>query len=161
MRPETKAFLEAFHARPLFGSVGEPTALVPEPSVGSWKVAAKKCKSKEWSYIQIDTSNILRSNLAAVDMKAFRKWNGIVRSVRPKFVAHVELEVIRAVEDEKLRKSVIDSVNWDILFACMELEYAANRPPRFYERLAAIYLDGHFPCGWHGKYPNAGGILVH
>ncbi len=161
MTRETTDFLKQLKSATLFRSVGKATDLVPLPTVNDWHAAIKECASQEWSYIQTDTSNILRSHIASVDMKAFRKWNDVVQSMYPLYQDWVARAVGSALQDYKSVQSVIDSTMWDVLFICMEFEYANCKPPLFYQNLASIYLDGHFPCGWRGKYPSAGDLKIY
>jgi hypothetical protein len=35
----------------------------------------------------------------------------------------------------------------------MEAEYADVCPPGFFTSIAHWYLNGHFPCGWWGAFP--------
>jgi hypothetical protein len=47
-----------------------------------------------------------------------------------------------------------NTLRWDILGACMELEYADIREPGFFCGLMAWYLAGRFPCGWGERGEN-------
>ena len=49
-------------------------------------------------------------------------------------------------------------MQWDILGACIEMEYADLCPPGFYTNLASWYVKEHFPCGWQGVFPQ--GMLI-
>lgn len=161
MTPDTDRFLKKLKELRLFRNVGQPTALVPSPSIHDWHSASTLCSSAEWNYIQTDTSNILRSHIASVDMKAFRKWNKVVQSMYPFYQDWVIRTVGELLPGLESVQSVIGSAKWDILFVCLEHEYSSCNPPSFYQTLSAIYLDGHFPCGWEGKYPSEGKLLIY
>jgi hypothetical protein len=53
----------------------------------------------------------------------------------------------------KLPKCFLDTVGWDMIAICQELEFADLVPPRFFAERAKWYLAGHFPCGWEGDFP--------
>jgi hypothetical protein len=57
------------------------------------------------------------------------------------------------VEANHLPRGFVDTVQWDILRLCMEAEYADVFPPGFYASQAYWYMQGHFPCGWEGEFP--------
>jgi hypothetical protein len=48
----------------------------------------------------------------------------------------------------------------DITGACMEAEYADVCPPGFFTSIAHWYINGHFPCGWWGAFPQ-GKLVVY
>lgn len=56
------------------------------------------------------------------------------------------------MESHKLPKAFSDTVHWDILHACMEIEYSDVRQPAFFSNQVDWYLAGHFPCGWDGSF---------
>ena len=64
------------------------------------------------------------------------------------------------MRENNLPKVFEDTVQWDILGVCMEAEYADIFQPGFYASQAYWYINGHFPCGWEGKFPN-GKLIVY
>ena len=71
----------------------------------------------------------------------------------------VEEKVRPIAEREGLSTKFEACVKWDLLGYCRDLEYGDN-PNSFFLRQGDIYLRGHFPCGWNGKYPN-GWLVVY
>ncbi len=51
-------------------------------------------------------------------------------------------------------------VNYDIMGLCMEAEYADVCPRGFFTSIGHWYLNGHFPCGWWGAFPQ-GKLVVY
>ena len=48
-------------------------------------------------------------------------------------------------------KNIKDSVSWDIMGLCLEIEYSDIVNPIFFiPHLDPWYASGHFPCGWDG-----------
>jgi hypothetical protein len=81
----------------------------------------------------------------------FRQWNDVVDAVKAVLHPLVKKKVtpvLRRLELPGGPKAVEDCVRWDVLHACMELEYADVCRPGFGNGLMRWYLAGRFPCGW-------------
>jgi hypothetical protein len=65
------------------------------------------------------------------------------------------------IEDNKLPKIFLDTVDWDIINLCIECEFADFVPPGFYVGQAYWYVVGHFPCGWSGPLSRGGRIIIY
>jgi hypothetical protein len=156
--PRTEAFLLAISKAPLLAHVGEPLPAVPAAHgallISSWSEALEESRHEAWSEITLDARGDLTSFLAHHHMERDRKWNEITAEIRPRVLALVTPVCEAVTQREKLSKSPLATVSWDLLAACMEYEYADLRPPGLYDRLASLYLLGRFPCGWQGDYPN-------
>ena len=87
-----------------------------------------------------------------------RKWNEIVNGLKKTLIPFVQGKIEPVVWEHRLPKAFEHVVQWDILHACMETEYADVYPTGFYANLASWYIKGHFPCGWQGVFPQ--GILI-
>jgi hypothetical protein len=64
------------------------------------------------------------------------------------------------IQQHHLSKAFEDAVQWDILHACIEAEYADVYPPGFFASQAYWYVKSHFPCGWEGEFPE-GKLIVY
>jgi hypothetical protein len=156
--PRTEQFLDAISKTPLLAHAGEPLPATPAGAdavlVASWAQAFESRRSEDWREVQLEARGDLTSFLAHQHMDRYKKWNQITGGIRPR-VLELATPVCEAVaRREKLSASLLASVSWDLLAACMEYEFADLRPPGFYDRLASLYLLGRFPCGWQGEYPN-------
>src|SRR5262245_3964859 len=84
----------------------------------------------------------------------YQEWNNLVGEIK------VILEPLAEKKGRGLAlpvpawTTVMSALKWDILHACMELEYADLRPPGFFCGLMDFYLGGHFPCGWGERRPD-------
>ena len=62
-------------------------------------------------------------------------------------------KIVAVVRENSLPEIFNIQVNYDIAGACMEAEYADVCPPGFFTRIGHWYVNGHFPCGWWGAFP--------
>jgi hypothetical protein len=154
MRQKTKKLLQKLDDADWFTSVGRP---LPAPLrgsvivVGSWQEAVACCSSDEWSNYTLEQRNQLTMFLHAQAPERYDRWNDIVEDVKEVLVPLVERKtsiLAGQLESPEDQTAVMHSVRWDILGACMELEYADVREPGFFCGLMPWYLDGRFLCGW-------------
>jgi hypothetical protein len=90
----------------------------------------------------------------------FPQWDRIREELKPTISALVMEKTSPAVEKTGLPDVVIKRATWDILYMAMEHEFADVVPASFFDAMAAVYLHGHFPCGWEGNWPE-GQLLVY
>lgn len=69
-------------------------------------------------------------------------------------------DTARIIELNRLPREFRGAVDWDVLHACMEAEYADVFQPGFYASQAYWYVKGHFPCGWQGAFLS-GKLVIH
>jgi hypothetical protein len=155
---KTRATLDELNRAAWVSAVGEPVsgAFVV---LRSWAEAAASCGSPEWQELLLEASNRYCESVAARSRKRWDEWNRIVGEVKPFAEELVERKVCSTVEANGLAKVFPDTVRWDILHACMEAEYADVFPPGFFASQAYWYVQGHFPCGWVGSFPEGRLVL--
>ena len=83
----------------------------------------------------------------------------IIKEIKALMEPLVEEKVRPIAEREGLSPQFEASVKWDLLGYCKELEYG-DTADAFFLRLGDLYMSGHFPCGWNGKYPH-GWLVVY
>jgi hypothetical protein len=156
----SKALLAKLEETDWFRSVGEPIADATVPRIRSWKEAVALRTSRLQKNIANESANALTEKLCFEFPKRYHgKWNKLVTAVRKIWDPISATKIKKVMMDNKLNIAFVDSVNWDILFSCMELEYADLVPPRFFKERLDWYLAGHFPCGWDGVFPD-GRLIV-
>jgi hypothetical protein len=165
MTPETQALLGKLDAAAWFGSIGRPLPDGVRPaviSVSSWAEAIASGSSDEWSDFVLEQQNGLTMHLHTHARGRYQRWNEIVQSVQTATVPLVRQKL--ATVGEQLGPDGLalleGAVQWDVLGACMELEYADLRGPGFFCGLIAWYLDGRYPCGW-GEIDETGKLLLY
>jgi len=157
MHPRTLASLDQLRAADWFRNVGicdAENAIV----LGSWAEAIASCSSTNWENLCLEAANQYCERLVERSPDRFSAWNDVANDVKPSVVALVAEKAAHVVAAHALPKVFVDTVNWDILHLAMEAEFADVYPPGFYASQAFWYLNGHFPCGWDGAFPE--GTLV-
>lgn len=166
MKPKTERLLDALDRTAWFSTVGQapPESLrgtvVP---VASWAEAVECCSSDEWSNFTLEQQNSLTMHLHTHARDRYRNWNDIVDSVKAVSTPLLErwlAPALAALGSAEAQASVVAAAEWDILGACMELEYADIRAPSFFCGLMPWYISGRFPCGWGERTP-AGAIQLY
>ena len=86
-------------------------------------------------------------------MERLRLWNDTVDEVNKITRPLVGRKIAAIIRENNLPEIFNIQVNHDITLLCMEAEYADVCPPGFFTRIGYWYLNGHFPCGWWGAFP--------
>lgn len=136
-----------------FSAVGNP-ASSDLSTVSSWAEAIEQCASLEWENLCLDAVNRFRSRIGEVAPERLQHWNTIVERMKAVSMPLVRMKVVRVVSQHTLPKVFEDTVQWDVLHLLMEAQYADIIAPSFYASQAFWYINGRFPCGWVGSFPN-------
>jgi hypothetical protein len=121
--------------------------------VTSWPEAIEHCGSFDWEDLRLDALNQYRLYIAERSMERLRLWNGTVREVKKVSGPLVERKIAAVLRKHALPEIFKILVCGDITLACMEAEYADVCPPGFFTSIGDWYVNGHFPCGWWGVFP--------
>lgn len=160
MHPRTSRALSQLDEADWFCRVGaddtEGFAIV----VSSWEEAVAYCASPETKALWLEAANQLRLRVLERSKERYRQWNEIAREVRPIVDSFVSGKIERVLSANNLPKAFGDHVRWEIAHLFMECEYADVYPPGFFASHAYWYIQGHFPCGWKGIFPNDGKLVV-
>ena len=115
--------------------------------------AMESCTSLERKDTQLEAANLIRDALVTKFRDRYGQWNRIAEELKGMTVPLVNDHIERVVKENALPEAFSHSVHWHILHACIETEYSDIVQPRFYTELARWYINGHFPCGWDGQFP--------
>ena len=160
MNSRSEEFLATLERIDWFSCVGLRD-LEPATVLDSWKEAIIFATDRrQWESFRLERRNELTVFLHQDAMDRYRKWNDITADLKERIVPMVRRKITSVSVEHKLPESFEHCVRWDILGACMEIEYSDLRPAGFYMEMAAVYLKGHFPCGWDGLYPS-GHFLIY
>jgi hypothetical protein len=158
MHPRTRATLDELERSDWFSAVGQRVE-GPFIVVGSWEEAMKWCGSDAWQDLILEASNRYCEAIARRSLDRWNSWNEIVEEIRPVVTALVRRKIRSMVANHNLPKVFEDTVQWDILHLCMEAEYTDVYPPGFFASQSFWYVNGHFPCGWEGPFPEGKLVL--
>ena len=157
MKPHVQQKLDQIFNYPFFESVGKP--LPPTvSSVKNWTQAAKTCGFVKWNNNQLMARNGLQHAIEKQYPKLgmwerFQEWNPLCEELRPAILSFVDTLLPKIPVKDKELKNIRNSVSWDIMFTCLEIEYNDIVNPIFYiPHLDPWYASGHFPCGWDGDW---------
>ena len=157
MHQQTRAMLELLRDAHWFSRVGVHDTL-DAIVLASWHEAVAHCDALDWENLGIDMMNAYRRRLQLRSKECWAKWNDTVNALKEDLIPFVHGKVEGVVREHRLPKAFEDTVQWDMLFVCMEAEHADVCPVGFYTNLASWYAKGHFPCGWKGVFPQ--GMLI-
>jgi hypothetical protein len=121
--------------------------------VATWPEAMDRYDSSAWDDLQLEALNQYRECIARRSRERLQLWNDTVREVNEISRPLVDRKIATVVREHALPEIFKICVNWDIGSFCMEAEYADLCPPGFFTNLGHWYLNGHFPCGWSGVFP--------
>jgi hypothetical protein len=121
--------------------------------VTSWPEAIVRCSSYEWEDLRLDALNQCRLCIAERSMERLRLWNDTVDEVKKTTGPLVDGKIAGVVREHALPEIFRIRVHSDITIVCMESEYADVCPPGFFTSISNWYINGHFPCGWWGIFP--------
>jgi hypothetical protein len=148
-----------------FSCCGKPLSLdlsMPTEPVGSWPEAVVNCAESVWENVELEAQNQLTLWLHQNDRKNYRKWNALVDQHKAAVLEPLtEEKWIPYQQAHGLTMAIVHSVQWDILGALMANSYLRNgHRCGFFLELLWVYEAGHFPCGWHGEWPQ-GKLVVY
>jgi hypothetical protein len=159
MHDRTKATLDQLGQAEWFRAVGQQDTDAARV-LTSWEEAVQSCASLAWENLLLEALNQYRERLLSRSKERFRQWNRIVEELKPITMPLVVGKIARVVREHDLPQVFADTVQWDILGVTMEAEYADVYPPGFYASQAYWYVQGHFPCGWEGDFPE-GRLIIY
>ena len=152
MHPRTIATLEQLRSAEWFSNTGGP-ASHRVITVSSWQEAIESCQSEEWQELLLEAANRYSEAVLRRSKERFRQWNDVAHEVKSATEPLVQQKIASVVEQNRLPKVFADTVSWDISHCCMESEYADVFEPGFFASQAFWYVNGRFPCGWVGSFP--------
>lgn len=127
--------------------------------LSSWEEAIEMCAGIEWENIQLHAANQLTIKLHFEAMDEYRRWNDIVKDIKPFICDFVARKINLVVREHHLPKVFEDSINWDMINLAMECEYSDIIKPSFFAGNSFWYAKGHFPCGWKGSFPGGHPVI--
>lgn len=159
MQERTALVLEQLRRTAWFANFGTPISSSDILAVSCWDDAMGYGGKPEWECLRLDIMN-QESNVVLDHFgdDAF-PWNDVADEIRPQIRAMTEKSLASLGLSPRGHDVVRAQAGWDTLLACLEVEYSDLVTCEFYRRLLRWYLEGHWPCGWEGKYPS-GKLIV-
>ena len=164
LRPATLATIERFKRANWFAQVGKNLIdsgeiSVPITIVSSWEKATRQCESDEWDLTLNESTNEFTNRLVRASKEEFRTWNDHVIAVKEVSKPLVEEKMAEAKQKHDLSSAVSDAMRWIVTLTLTEAEYAHVVDSGNHSKLSFWIVNGHFPCGWKGEFPNGNPII--
>lgn len=122
--------------------------------LNSWKEAEKKISYSKWENLCIDRHGDLTVFLCLNHGEEYNKyWNEKVGIIKENYISIIEDKINPILLGNILSNKILNNMKWNILSLFMLEFYSEFYTSEFYEDMLKIYLAGHLPCGWSGKYP--------
>ncbi|WP_156647822.1 hypothetical protein [Methylobacterium sp. Leaf87] len=156
--PRTIATLDRLDKAEWFSRLGEidfETSIF----VKNWEEAHSYASSIAWENLKIEAANRIRIQLLSRNKRRFNEWNMVASTIRPFAIALVKDKFESIDLNAAFSEKIASNTRWDIIHLCMECEYLDIIEPGFFHSLAFYYVEGHFPCGFKGEFPNGKQIV--
>lgn len=151
----SKEFIGIIMECELLGRCGEKDGMEFDVEyVNSEAKAIKLIKGIKWENTCLESRGDFTEFLSRNHRDVFKKnWNVVVDEIKSKYMNEIREKIENKWVDEKSKQYVIDDVQFNVLTLFMLDYYSEYYQSDFYEKMLAIYLSGHLPCGWSGEYP--------
>jgi len=161
----TVATLQELEKAKWFSRVGQPFTNegkieLPVVIVPSWKDAMNYCSADEWGLVLNESTNLFTEKLRKESVEEFQTWNDRVADVKKVSVPLVKRKIEAVQREHNLPEIFELTVHAQISMVLMEAEYAHVIEPENFAKLAFWFVNGHFPCGWKGEFPN-GNLVIY
>ncbi len=151
MNRKTRDILSELESYLWFSNVGNRSEVGDVTFVDSWGAAVASCASRKWEDFQQDIHNYYIRKVGAHIHEGAERWNAVLSEVESRLAVHAFPVVEKMASNLELPQVFVDSVRWDVLGICMEVEFSDITPPFFFAAIVReCYRSGHFPCGWDG-----------
>ena len=122
--------------------------------VNSETKAEKMINGLKWENTCLEASGDFTDFLCRNYRELYNKnWNVVVKQVKSEYMSEIKSKVERNWENEKSRQGILNDVQFNIVTLFMLNFYSECYKSDFFDKMLAIYLSGHLPCGWSGEYP--------
>lgn len=109
-----------------------------------------------WESAEWEDAQIYMVHNLALYRSMYSTWDEFFGPLKPVLEALVDEKTKPVIDAFKLPEKFKHCVAWDISYACV----ASMLNIAMYDDLIRWYLNGHFPCGWRGEFPE-GKLIVY
>ncbi|MCE9582628.1 MAG: hypothetical protein K8T20_09065 [Planctomycetes bacterium] len=159
MLPSAQRLYASLEAAPWFAKAGM-TEKAPVQWAPAWADAAKACSDPAWEQIsRLSATMLFEAVVKGLPDGAFN-WTKAVVEFQPLVADLLKRKAGEVVKREKLPPVVLSSLAWTVQHALLEAEFSDAVGHGWFGALAVWLVRGHFPCGWVGKWPDGGTLVV-
>lgn len=100
-----------------------------------------------------DAQGDISSYLCVHHRSEYREWNALVQQIKDEFFPILTPNIRKGITNLGLPKDIISCIEYSVLITMLSSCYDQYYHSLFFDCMKKIYLSGHIPCGWKGKYP--------
>ena len=153
LNQESREFLAKLRGSDFFTGVGTLKSDSFD-TVTSWDDALRIYHSVEVANVSIEARNLIALSIPA---EMYAQWNNITNSS-----SEIDEIVEKQVNDSVARRlapvSMLEAwrgnMLWDLGHTIQEIEYSRYLEGTYFRDKSKLYMDGYFPCGWRGHFPD-------
>lgn len=128
--------------------------------VFSLKDALKNISSSKWENVCLEEYGNITEYLAKNQKNEYNQhWNENVRKIKSAYLPPILEKISAAPNYLDFSNEFLVDIRFNLLAIFMSDMYSTFYSDEFFNKLLEVYLSGHLPCGWHGKYPS-GELMV-
>ncbi len=117
--------------------------------------AEKKLCSLSWENICLEAYGDFSSYLCKNHKADFNKyWNETVKKIKQEYINPMSATLENAVSGFNAKENILNNIRFNLVMLFMAEFYSEYYRCDFFDNMLKIYLSGHLPCGWSGRYPN-------
>lgn len=120
----------------------------------------KNINSIKWENTCIEEMNEITAYLDMNCPQLSILWNEQVKSIKTMYIPEIEEKLKQAVVKYSLPEIVFIDARANVLLIFICDFYSEQYHSEFYERMLEIYLSGHLPCGYKGRFQK-GSIIIY
>ncbi len=167
LEPSTVELVRRLRSADWFSSVGQPLDDATVETVSTWEEAVASCTSRNWNeHVHSESVELFRKRVRRQIQKIKKTnitaddWVKLREQLKPITEHLLTLKARGVVEEHNLPRDFVRDVYWMISQSLEEQEFADVVSADFYQRCAEWYLMGRYPCGWKGRFPKSGKLIV-
>lgn len=115
----------------------------------------------EWENTFLDADGEISGYLHTHHNKEYNEsWNKAVNIIKEEYLPPILDKIKKLIGEKNYSLELMPYISYNVLDILMADFYSNFYESVFFKNLSEIYLSGHIPCGWKGKYPE-GKIMVY
>jgi len=153
MGPEALQLIERLKQSHWFSKVGQPVESADVNQVDCWDAAAYATLLR-WEDLHLELFETLSDAVFEHFGDKRCPLDDVGEEIKAVLIPVVKEKIRAARIPRHFAKMVRVHTTADLSLACLESEFRSVIQVGLFQSLAHWYLEGHFPCGWQGEYPD-------
>lgn len=120
----------------------------------------KNIESVKWENVILEESNEFRYFLSENYPVAYDKWNEELEKIKERYMPEILSNIQRVINDRNFPESILIDIRYVLNFIYLGDFYSDLYHSELLDNILNIYLSGHLPCGYKGRY-GKGSIIIY